>query len=151
MKRGEIYYIAHRNTIGAEIKKARPAIIVSNDHINTTSEVVEVVYLTTQPKNEMPSHVAIKSSGCEATALCEHIDHVSTLLIGDYCGTCTKEELAALDRALKWSLGMEMPNDVKQATELSKSEERLLTELGKVIAERDRYAKIFDILLEHHL
>lgn len=106
MKRGEIYYIARRDTIGAETAKARPAVIVSNDALNATSEVVEVVYLTTQPKKEMPTHVEIKATGCESTALCEHIDHVSILLVGDYCGACSAEEMDAINTALAMSLGL---------------------------------------------
>lgn len=111
MKRGEIYYIARRDTIGHEIMKARPGVIVSNDVLNATSEVVEVVYLTTQPKKKLPTHVSIQATGQTSTALCENIDSISTLLIGDYCGACTKEELVALDAALQVSLGITEPTN----------------------------------------
>ena len=52
MKRGEIYYIesTYRET-GSEQRGGRPAVIVSNDKNNENSEVVEVVYMTTKPKN----------------------------------------------------------------------------------------------------
>ena len=117
MKRGDIYYIQRHDTVGMEIMKARPGVIVSRDRLNATSEVVEVVYLTTQPKKEMPTHVAIQSTGRPSTALCEHIDYVSIMLVGDYCGRCTDEEMAAIDTALMCSLNLPMMQAVEENTE----------------------------------
>ena len=153
MKRGEIYYIKHRNTVGHETAGARPGIIVSNNALNTSSEVVEVVYLTTQPKNELPTHVIIESSGVTSTAICEHIDHVSTLLVGDYCGTLTTEELRALDQALLDSLGLKhAPRDTDLTVLIhanaGNEAAKLNRELEEVRIERDRYLKIIDALLE---
>lgn len=149
MKRGEIYYIYRRDTLGSEIAKARPAVIISNDTLNATSEVVEVIYLTTQPKKEMPTHVLINATGCPSTALCEQIDTVSVQLIGDYCGLCTEEELRDIDLALLRSLGIEpMEHSEVEPEKISEGERWLMEELGKMKAERDRYAKILDVLLE---
>lgn len=151
MKRGEIYYISRRGEyhVGAEIAKARPAVIVSSNALNCTSEVVEVVYLTTSPKKDLPTHVSIHSTGVPSTALCEQIDHVSIRLAGDYCGTCTEEEMASIDQALLRSLGIAEPKpDNREATKVSEGEKWLIEQLGAVTAERDRYAKMIDMLLE---
>ena len=149
MKRGEIYYISHHNATGAEINKARPGVIVSNDALNQTSEVVEVVYLTTQPKKELPTHVTIEATGCESTALCEQINAVSKLRVGAYCGTCSEEEMAAIDHGLRASLdlaGIRSPQEVKMR-KLLEQEQDLKTALDRVITERDRYAKMVDFFL----
>lgn len=106
MKRGEIYYISHRNTIGSEIAKGRPAIIVSNDALNATSDVIEVVFLTTQPKKELPCHVSINATGITSTALCEQVTTVSKTLVGDYFGRCTEGEMAEIGLAMIRSLGL---------------------------------------------
>jgi mRNA interferase MazF len=106
MKRGDIYYIAHRNTVGSEMAKGRPAVIVSADALNDTAEVVEVVFLTTKPKKEMPTHVGINSTRLPSTACCEQITTVSEALVGDYFGRCTDEEMADIDRALMASLDL---------------------------------------------
>ena len=149
MKRGEIYYIAHRETTGSEISNARPGVIVSNNALNQTSEVVEVVYLTTQPKKDQPTHVTLRATGLTSTALCEQIDSVSKLRVGSYCGTCSPEEMAAIDMCLLCSLdlGMAKEEEVREATKASPAEVRLLEELRRTQAERDRYAKILDMLL----
>ena len=106
MKRGEIYHIQHRHTVGSEIAKGRPAVIVSNDALNATSEVVEVVFLTTKPKKDLPTHVNINATGTPSTALCEQVNTVSKMLVGDYFGRCTEEEMRGIDLAILRSLGV---------------------------------------------
>lgn len=147
MKRGEIYYIARRDTIGAETMKARPGVIVSNDNLNATSEVVEVVYLTTQPKKEMTTHAVIEATGVTSTALCEHIDHVSILLVGDYCGTCTAEEMAAIDKALLASLGLTRQQELTDAHPSCQEIAEMAVNYARACAERDAYKEILDKLL----
>lgn len=149
MKRGEIYYIASlQNTCGSEIAKGRPAVIVSNDTLNSSSSVVEVVYLTTQPKAYMPTHVTTEATGRTSTVLCEQISSVSITRIEDYCGICTEEEMAAIDKALKSSLGLKANTE---ALMVSNNEtwlrEELTKVLAEVLAERDRYARTLDHLM----
>lgn len=154
MKRGEIYYIKHRDTFGAEIEKARPGVIVSNDALNKTSDVVEVVYLTTKTKKDLPTHAIISATGRESTVLCEQIDSVSVLRIGDYCGTCSEDEMIAIDHGLRASLdlGINRARLIHPAHEtidqLTKELGRLNCELKRVKAERDRYARMLDLLWE---
>ena len=108
MKRGEIYYIesTYRET-GSEQRGGRPAVIVSNDKNNENSEVVEVVYMTTKPKNDLPTHVFIRSALSPSTVLCEQVNSVSTKRIGTLIGKLTKSEFAAVDSALAISLGID--------------------------------------------
>lgn len=149
MKRGEIYYIHMRPTVGAEISKARPAVIVSNNALNQTSDVVEVVYLTTQPKKELPTHAFINATGVESTVLCEQIDTVSTLLVGDYCATCSADEMLAIDHGLRASLDLAAPKRPRasRVLEVTETDRRLLDELRSTQEERDRYARMLDMLM----
>lgn len=121
IKRGEIYFIKRRNDLsfGSETAKSRPGIIVSNNVLNATSEVVEVVYLTTQPKKNLPTHVNIDATGTPSVALCEQIDHVSIELLGDYRGTCSNSEMFELDLALMSSLGIETAEGENETGETS--------------------------------
>lgn len=167
-KRGDIYYIEYGKTMlennGAE-KQARPAIIVSNNKNNTYSSVVEVVYLTTQPKNDLPTHCDIYSSGKKATALCEQIHSISVERIGTFIGECTEQEMSMIDIALAISLGLSFKetdraeptepvpdenNDaeaVREATKLSEGE-RLSAELLKTETERDLYKTMYEQVLD---
>lgn len=161
MNRGEIYYIHGTPTVGAEIeiKKARPAVIVSNNSLTHNSGAVEVVFLTTAPKREMPTHVCINATGVPSTALCEQINTVALQRVGDCAGVCTKEEMAAIDKALLASLGIGeqigIDAQTKETTKLSEGAQwmsdqlnKVISELSRVTAERDRYAKMVDVMLQ---
>lgn len=140
MKRGEIYYIYNRTTVGAEIAKTRPAVIVSNNALNDTSGVVEVVFLTTHPKKDMPTHVTIRSTGVVSTALCEQVNTVALQRVGDYLAECTKDEMARIDTALLVSLGLDAPK--------AERGDDYDDELAKAIAGRDAYRRMLYGLLD---
>lgn len=135
--RGEIYYINKFPTNGSEQEPGRPAVIVSNDKNNETAETVEVVYLTTRPKKELPTHVSVCGTGIPSTALCEQISTVSVDRVGSYRGKCVKSEMEAIDTAMMVSLGL---GEMMTAT---------LEEIGESRAEveRDIYKEMYEKLL----
>lgn len=118
-KRGEIYYINNGNSgqVGSEMKKDRPAIIVSNDANNKHSSVVEVVYLTSKPKKELPTHVTIRSTGRMSVALCEEPTAISTERINNYICKATDDEMEHVDIALMIALGINMTKEMQKAME----------------------------------
>lgn len=106
-KRGDIFYVqSYYQEEGSEQKAGRPGIIVSNDKGNATAPVVEIVYLTSQPKNDMPTHVSIRSSTRPSIALCEQITTVAKSRLGSYVGTCSESEMQCIDIALAISLAI---------------------------------------------
>ena len=108
IKRGEILYIEKGNvTVGSEQFPNRPAVVVSNDLNNAHSNVIEVVYMTTQPKADLPTHVTIRSTGRMSTALCEQVVSVSKDRINGYVGQCSDKEMESIDIALMISLGLD--------------------------------------------
>ena len=107
MKRGDIYYVNNiGGRIGSEQHAGRPAIIVSNDRSNERSGTVEVVFCTTKPKCDSPTHVTVRSTYFPSTALCEQITTVSKERLGRYVGTCTETEMSNLGTAIEISLGI---------------------------------------------
>ncbi len=57
--RGEIYWVDFDPTRGSEIKKTRPALVVSNDANNQASDLVSVLPLTSRVKTVWPFEVLI--------------------------------------------------------------------------------------------
>lgn len=107
-QRGDIYYVNRAGTTtGSEQMPGRPAIIVSNNMCNTYSSTIEVVYLTTQPKSDLPTHVTIRSTSRQSTALCEQISSIDTSRIGEFVSVCTDQEMELVDTALMISLGID--------------------------------------------
>lgn len=123
-QRGDIYYIKKFvKGVGSEQNAGRPGIIVSNDKLNKTSPVVEVVYLTTKKKPNIPTHVEITSSGAHSTALCEQITTVSVKRIEKWCGRCSESEMAEINKALCYSVQLpirETPDFMKRGIETAK-------------------------------
>ena len=123
--RGEIYYVRPAiSSVGSEQVAGRPAIVVSNDKANLYSPVLEMVYLTTQPKSSLPTHVDITSVERPSIALCEQIHSVAKSRVGGFIAKCTDTEMAMVDGALCVSLGIELP---------AKAESKKVTPQAKVV------------------
>ena len=101
VKRGLIYYINNDAVrIGSEIRKTRPAVIVSADFLNRYSGDLIGVFLTTRPKKEMDTHVTIRSIGRESVALCGQPTTISINRIQRYIGRVTESEMQQIEKAL---------------------------------------------------
>lgn len=172
--RGEIYYVnsGQQNETGSVQQGGRPAIIVSNDIGNEAGPVLEVVYLTTQEKKPLPTHVQIMSAKMPSTALCEQIVTIYKDKVGDYIGQCSIAEMKKIDGALAVSIGIGMNIKGKplvekwrdavewkpeskesasssvnsvEAKKVSKIEDQL--EIARLTAERDVYKKLYEELI----
>lgn len=158
--RGNIFYISRTDITGSEQEAGRPAIVVSNDMNNQYSATVEVVYLTTQPKTDLPTHVTINSTSRPSTALCEQVCTVAISRIGDYVGNVTENEMKQINTALLISLDLYIPPELTAApnpdadtnyeSSLQISEETYIQQLKLTIAktERDVYKSMYENLLE---
>ena len=150
--RGDIFYIRPAAYTGSEQQGGRPGIIVSNDLNNEFSKAVEVVYLTTQDKPPLPTHVSINSAAKKSVALCEQITTVSVDRLGDYIGTATPAELQSVEQALIVSLGMDSGTDVTSLMEAwrtavlewdaSRKIDNENTAYIRACAERDAYKEL---------
>lgn len=79
--------------------------IVSNDANNKYSPNVEIVFLTSQEKKPLPTHVPVMCR-VPSTALCENIQTVSKDRLSTFIKSCTTKELKNIDNALRVSLGI---------------------------------------------
>ena len=129
IKRGEMFYISRGGASynGSEQHADRPAVVVSNNKNNENSNVVEVVYMTTQPKTDLPTHVTIRSTGRISTVLCEQVYSVSTERIGTYIGEATDKEMENIDIALMISSWIMASRQQKSITRPSRSSRRKST------------------------
>lgn len=157
MLRGDIHYIMEGKTTGSEQYAGRPAIIVSNDKCNAHSAVVEVVFLTTSPKSDLPTHVTIRSTPKTSIALCEQITSVSIERLGDYVTACSEQEMSAIDSALLVSLALNpqtvpsKPKETEVSSERNLIEGDLRAQLKTAVVEREMYKTLYDKLIENIL
>lgn len=149
INRGDIWYVENTySAVGSEQRPGRPAIIVSNDANNRNSGTVEVVYLTTQPKKDLPTHVTIHSTGRTSLALCEQITSISTERIGDYCGKLTDAEMSAVENAILISLGFRFITDRDLPVKCEETPPIPDTRLAEVEARCRVLQEMYDALLD---
>ena len=88
----------------------RPAVIVSNNDINESQNMVEVAYLVEKPNESLPTHAKVRCH-LPSTALCEQVVSVSKDRIDGFIRTCTDEEIEKINKGLSISLGITESDD----------------------------------------
>ncbi len=108
VRRGDVVVANLNPTIGVEIKKTRPVIVVSNDSINQLSQLVVVVPLTKNTAHLSPSHAVIPKGVGRLTftskAVTEQIKAVDKRRLVKRLGSLPPGLLTQVERALKNTL-----------------------------------------------
>ena len=108
VKRGDIVVANLDPTIGVEIQKTRPVIVLSNDAINQYSQLVVVVPLTKNTSHLSPSHAIIPKGVARLTfiskAVTEQVKAIDKRRLVKRLGSLTPSLLEAVERALKNTL-----------------------------------------------
>lgn len=110
-KRGEVYLVNFDPTIGAEIKKTRPALIVQNDIANRHSPVTIVAAITSKFEEPLyPTEVfigAIEGSlSAPSVVLLNQVRSVDGARLVKRLGIVKAETMTAVDRAIQISFGL---------------------------------------------
>ena len=103
MKRVNQYEIVIVNldpTIGREIKKTRPCIIVSPNEINRNLNIVTIVPITSQSKS-YPTRVEIELSGNKNWAVIEQIRTIDKRRIHKIIGKLRNTEIKRIKEKIK--------------------------------------------------
>lgn len=113
MLRGEIRLVDLEPVRGSEASKRRPAVVVSNDHANTTADrlgrgVVTVVPVTSSVQRVFPFQVRLPSDETglrvDSKAQAEQVRSVAVERVGAVLGRVPPSLMAALDDALRLHL-----------------------------------------------
>ncbi len=106
-RRGEIWWVAFDPSLGGEIRKTRPAVIVSNDPANRALNRVQVVPITSRAGKLYPSeaHVTVQQR-TKGKAMADQIATVSKQRLRGRIGRVSPAELRAVGAALRIQLGL---------------------------------------------
>ena len=108
--RGDVFWANLDPTIGVEIKKARPVVVVSNNVINQRSQLTIVVPLTSNVDRLSPSHVLIpRGEGGldqDSKALTEQIRAMDKQRLTSKIGVLSGRFLRLIEQAICNSLDM---------------------------------------------
>ncbi len=105
-RRGDVFWVALDPTLGTEIKKTRPAVVVSNDSCNRHGSRVVVLPITSHVDTLYPGEALVRVKGRPARALGDQIRSLDKARLRSRIGTLSMEDLAAVEEALLITLGI---------------------------------------------
>jgi mRNA interferase MazF len=106
MKRGEVWWVNFDPAVGGEIRKQRPAVIVSNDAANKHLNRVQVMPLTSQVGQIYPSEAPITLNGKPGKAMADQLTTVSKERLLNRAGALTQNEMRLIETAIKVQLNL---------------------------------------------
>ncbi|NES86464.1 MAG: type II toxin-antitoxin system PemK/MazF family toxin [Moorea sp. SIO2B7] len=112
MKRGDIFYANLSPTVGLEMAKRRPVLIVSNNINNRVSSTITVLSLTSNVSRVYPFEVLLESSVSglpkDSKVQAQQFRTISKQrLEGDVVGCLDDDLMKLVDLALKLHLGLD--------------------------------------------
>ncbi len=106
MNRGDVYWINFEPSVGGEVKKMRPAVVVSNDFANKHLNRIQVVPLTTKIDKLYPSEAYITVKGKQHKAMTDQLTTVSKTRLMNWVCRISIDDMGKIEQAIKIHLSL---------------------------------------------
>lgn len=106
MVRGEVWWVELGPTLGSEVRKTRPAVIVSNDAANRHLARVVVVPMTSNTGRQYPGEAIVSVGGQNSKAMADQIMAADKSRLKNRLDTLSKPDMLAVEDAIKVHLAL---------------------------------------------
>ena len=104
--RGDVYWVALDPALGTEIRKTRPAVVISNDSCNRYGSRVVVLPVTSNVESLYPGEARIEVRGEPGRVLGDQIRSIDKTRLRSRIGRLTKQELLSVENAVQITLDL---------------------------------------------
>jgi mRNA interferase MazF len=101
-----VWWVDLDPTRGSEIRKSRPAVVLSADGLNQVRRTVVVVPMSTGPTPRPPIVVATASAGADSVAVCDQVRAVDKSRLIRKDGVLTSADLRAVENGVRAVLAL---------------------------------------------
>lgn len=105
-RRGDVYRVNLDPVVGTEIRKTRPAVVVSNDSCNRYGARVVVLPVTSNVDSLYPGEAMVEVKGKRGRALGDQIRSIDKSRLKTRVARLTADEMSRVDEALAITLGL---------------------------------------------
>ncbi|MFA5597876.1 MAG: type II toxin-antitoxin system PemK/MazF family toxin [Pusillimonas sp.] len=106
MRRGEVWWVEFDPAIGSEIRKTRPAVIISNDSANRHIERVVIIPVTSNAGRQYPGEAVICINGQDSKAMADQIMSADKSRLKNKLCVLSKTDMLAVEDAVKVHLAL---------------------------------------------
>lgn len=100
IRRGDVWWISFDPSVGGEIRKTRPAVIMSNNAANAVLNRVVVVPLSSQTRKVYPAEALVTLNGESRKAMADQIMTASKQRLRGHLGALSQSDMRAVEDAL---------------------------------------------------
>ncbi len=107
IERGDVYWVDFEPSLGGEIKKTRPAIVLSNNGANAHLNRVQVVPITSNTERLYPGEAYVSVNNEMRKAMADQLTTASKLRFRKRICTLSKDDMGKVEAAVLLQLGID--------------------------------------------
>ena len=106
MRRAEVWWVSFEPSVGGEVCKKRPAVIISNDAANRYLNRVQVVPMTSRTDRVYPSEALVRVNRRQSKAMADQLTTVSKQRLMNRMGRLSAPDMSKVEHAVMVQLGL---------------------------------------------